>query len=461
MKKPSAQRSTSAKKTTTKKSAVKKGAVKKAAVKKGAVKKAAVKKPAAKKGAVKKAAAQQTAGSSKGPRRYARLPVVWQVDSGKQTVGLWVDDHVWTGNDIGECYKLEKKSGKLVSSWKLPGECVAVVSDDAWKYAGCNDGCIYDLTGDVARVAYQLGGARHDWIEVNQGVLCVSDDAGTITVIDVDGTTRWQKSDSKATEAWVLRTAADGLYHGSMVGLRKYDWSGKRLWHLKCGDVRYGVIDGDDVIVTSGFFTASGNTCISRIDREKGKELWRKEARTKSSGFYSGGAEACAASASSDGTRRFFAAVGGYVFCYDAQGRLQWEAPTNCDSLCNMMVQGDLLYFASASGSIGCADISPAAFSKLEAGSWSAPKPRRQGRLKEQSRDVERTKDASKGVVVECVKEGGKVRVRVVSRGYRSDWFCQFPRDIREVGAKFVVDEVREATQGGFYRVLGNIKRLE
>ncbi|MBL8680020.1 MAG: PQQ-binding-like beta-propeller repeat protein [Myxococcales bacterium] len=451
MKKPSAQRSTSAKKTATKKSAVKRAAVKKAATKQAPAKKAAV----------KKAAVKKAARSSGGPRRYAGLPVVWQVNSGKQTVGLWVDDHVWTGNDVGECYKLDKSTGKLVSSWKLPGECVAVVSDDAWRYAGCNDGCIYDLTGDVARVAYQLGGARHDWIEVNQGVLCVSDDRGTITVIDVDGTTRWQKSDPKATEAWVLRTAADGLYHGSMVGLRKYDWSGKRKWETKCGDVRYGAIDGDDIIVTSGFFTASGNTCISRIERAKGKELWRKEARTKSSGFYSSGAEACAASASSEGTRRFFAAVGGYVFCYDDKGKLQWEAPTKCESLCNMMVQGDALYFASANGAIGRADISPAAFAKLEAGAWPAPSTRSQGRLKERSRDVERTKDTSKGVVVECVKEGGKVRVRVISKGYRSDWFCQFPRDIREVGAKFVVDEVREATQGGFYRVLGNIKRLD
>ena len=66
----------------------------------------------------------------------------------------------------------------------------------------------------------------------------------------------------------------------------------------------------------------------------------------------------------------------------------------------------------------------------------------------------------AKGIIVECFKDGSKVRVRVISKGYNADWFCQFPRDIREVGAKFVVDEVREATQGGFYRVLGNIRRL-
>jgi outer membrane protein assembly factor BamB len=450
-----------AQKATTTKSAAKKTAVKKPAVKKAATAKKAAKKAASTPASAAKSPAKQKPAASKGPKRYAGLPIVWQLESGQQTVGLWVDDHVWTGNSIGECFKLDPASGKLISSWKLPGECVAVLSDDAWKYAGCNDGCIYDLTGDVARVAYQLGGARHDWIEVNQGVLCVSDDEGTITVIDVDGSTRWQKSDKKAREAWVLRTAADGLYHGSMVGLRKYSWSGKRLWQTSCGDVRYGVIDGDDVVVTAGFYSNSGRTSLVRIDREKGKEHWRREASTKSAGFSSNGAEAGAASAASDGTRRFFAGVGSYVFCYDEEGALLWEAPTGCRSLCNMMVQGDALYFASQTGAIGRADISREAFDKLESGAWTAPKRLRQGRLKEQSREVARTTDTSKGVVVECVKEGGKVRVRVVSKGYRSDWFCQFPRDIREVGAKFVVDEVREATQGGFYRVLGNIKRLE
>ena len=74
---------------------------------------------------------------------------------------------------------------------------------------------------------------------------------------------------------------------------------------------------------------------------------------------------------------------------------------------------------------------------------------------------MEETTDASGGVVVECVKDGSKLRVRVVSDGYNGDWFVQFPRDMREEGAKFVVDEVRKTTQNNFYHVLNNIKRLQ
>jgi hypothetical protein len=56
--------------------------------------------------------------------------------------------------------------------------------------------------------------------------------------------------------------------------------------------------------------------------------------------------------------------------------------------------------------------------------------------------------------------EGEQLRVYVRSPGYRADWHCQFPRDIREPGARYVVEAVREATQGGFYRAIGEIRRL-
>jgi outer membrane protein assembly factor BamB len=393
---------------------------------------------------------------------HAALPMVWRIECGKhvQTTGLWVDEHVWTGNMLGECFKLDRDTGALIESWLLPGECVAVVSDDAWKYAGCSDGCIYDLTGSVARVAYQLGGARHDWLEVYQGALCVSDHAGTVTVIDVDGSIRWHKSDKKAREGWVLRTAEDGLYHGSMVGLRKYDWRGKRLWQSTIGDVRYGVIDGDEIIVTAGYFTSDRRTALARVDRATGEVRWRRIAQIEHRDFYSNGAEACAVGRDPSGARRYFAAVGSFIFCYDEDGVLLWTAPTGCDALCNMMLQGDQLFFSSASGVIGRADVSDAAFDRRAAKKWPTPKRRTQPRLETRSSELERTSEVGNGVIVECVKEGAKLRVRVVSPGYRSEWFCQFPRDIREEGARYVVQEVREATQGGFYRVLGDIKRL-
>ncbi|MQS08883.1 molybdenum metabolism regulator, partial [Streptomyces sp. IF17] len=67
--------------------------------------------------------------------------------------------------------------------------------------------------------------------------------------------------------------------------------------------------------------------------------------------------------------------------------------------------------------------------------------------------------ETTDGVVVECFRDGPRTRVRVVSEGYETGWFVQFPRRIREPGARFVVEAVHGAP-GGFYRVRGEIRRL-
>lgn len=58
-------------------------------------------------------------------------------------------------------------------------------------------------------------------------------------------------------------------------------------------------------------------------------------------------------------------------------------------------------------------------------------------------------------VEIECYAQGSKVRARVISAGYDRSKNCQFPRAIRAVGKKFVVDTVVDA--GSFYRVKGSI----
>ena len=56
-------------------------------------------------------------------------------------------------------------------------------------------------------------------------------------------------------------------------------------------------------------------------------------------------------------------------------------------------------------------------------------------------------------VVLECVKEGSKLRVKMKSPGYLIDSNCQFPRDLRVEGRKFKVPAqyVKLMTQTGRY----------
>jgi Ca-activated chloride channel homolog len=75
--------------------------------------------------------------------------------------------------------------------------------------------------------------------------------------------------------------------------------------------------------------------------------------------------------------------------------------------------------------------------------------------------DLEVTSDTTDAVLIQCVKEGSKLRARVVSDGYEPTWNMRFPRSIREDGMLYVVDEVMTAPDGKSYIACGKIKRFE
>lgn len=68
--------------------------------------------------------------------------------------------------------------------------------------------------------------------------------------------------------------------------------------------------------------------------------------------------------------------------------------------------------------------------------------------------------DVGSGVELHCVREGGKLRVKVISEGYDPTKNIQFPRAIRAEGARYVVEDLELSSDGSFYRAQGNITRL-
>jgi len=75
-------------------------------------------------------------------------------------------------------------------------------------------------------------------------------------------------------------------------------------------------------------------------------------------------------------------------------------------------------------------------------------------------KDLPTTDSVGTGILVQCVKEGSKLRARVVSDGYNPDLNMRFPRDIREEGILFVVEEVNTTASGDSYIACGKIQRL-
>ena len=74
--------------------------------------------------------------------------------------------------------------------------------------------------------------------------------------------------------------------------------------------------------------------------------------------------------------------------------------------------------------------------------------------------DLETTTSVGEGVLLQCLKDGKKLRIRVVSDGYSPVFNIRFPRSIREEGALYVVDEVEEVASGGSYIAYGKIRRF-
>jgi len=74
--------------------------------------------------------------------------------------------------------------------------------------------------------------------------------------------------------------------------------------------------------------------------------------------------------------------------------------------------------------------------------------------------DLPTTDVIGDGVLVQCVKDGSKLRARVVADGYESDWNMRFPRSVREEGMIYVVDEIKTAPDGKSYIACGEIKRF-
>ena len=127
-----------------------------------------------------------------------------------------------------------------------------------------------------------------------------------------------------------------------------------------------------------------------------------------------------------------------------------------------MQFFNDRLYLVTSDGKLAAMDASEASIAAAMEGkvpkakAIKAPKESDAAQVQD---TVETVADAGDGVVVECYKEGSKLRVRVITEGYQS-WNVQFPKNIREEGARYVVDELRESSRGGFYRAFGEIRKL-
>jgi outer membrane protein assembly factor BamB len=383
------------------------------------------------------------------PSTARQAPVLWKFATKGFAFGIFiVDNRCWMGNENGEVFALDHE-GEVQRKFKLPDGVKCLVGDHDWLYAGCDDGNVYDLTGRVPRLAYTI--ADHVdllWLDICGGVLAVSDRNGGVTVIDAEEEQLWAKK-SQGSSGWMVRCTRDAVFHGHDSGVTAFALSnGKQLWHHKLAD---NVLFGWQTATAVHAGCRSGN--IYRLSKKTGKV----ELTCKADGIV-------LSNATSMDERYIFAGDNSStVYCFDDKGNRLWALGTGCGQALSMQYHDEKLYIVTTDGTLACLDASEAAIEAAHAG--TLPKTRelkapKKGVAQADTTELETTSDASSGVVVQCVEEGSRIRVRVVTKGYHKDWNVQFPRNLRAVGERFVVDEVREASQGGFYRARGDIRRL-
>ncbi len=374
-----------------------------------------------------------------------QAPALWKFETRSCAYGIAISDSLcWMGNEDGNIFALTH-DGEVRLKYKLPDSVKCLVADDVWLYVGCDDGNVYDLTGKAPRVAYEIApDLQIFWLDISDGVLAVSDAKGKVTVINHEDESQWTKQ-SNGHMGWMVRCDEIGVYHGHSSGVTMYDWEdGSQLWHRETeGIVLFGW--QEEATIYAG--TSWGRVhCFTKSGGESATYLC-------DSSIFS-----CAAA--DNGKYVFAGDHNEAIYCFNEAGERLWKLRTGCGSALSMQYFNERLYIVTNHGFLTCIDASEEAIRNAQAGTVPQAVQITAPTVEAVSATaLETTQDASAGVMVECFKEGGKLRVRVISAGYNKELRCQFPKGIRKEGARYMVDEVREA-RGGFYRVLGDIRKL-
>jgi predicted DNA-binding WGR domain protein len=377
-----------------------------------------------------------------------QAPVLWKFASGSSAFGIFIDSQrCWVGNQDGRIFVLDG-NGQVLNQYRLPDGVKCIVADDDWIYAGCDNGNVYDLSGKVPRVAYEIApDVDIFWLDIKDGVLGISDAGGRIAIVNHEDESQWMKQ-SSGSSGWMVRCDEIGVYHGHSNGVTMYDWEdGRSVWQQKTdGAVLFGWQEEGTV-----YAGTSSNKVYAFTKKGKSSQVYQCDAAVYS----------CAAA--EDGKYVFAGDNYSSIYCFNETGDRLWKLGTGCGSAFSMQFLSDRLYIVTTDGSLAAIDASEAAISAAQAGNIpqaidiKAPKTE----VPLPSATLETATDTGQGVIVECIQDGAKLRIRVVSPGYNSNWNVQFPKDIRQAGGRYLVEELRESARGGFYRTFGDIKKIE
>ncbi|UBV41615.1 WGR domain-containing protein [Deinococcus taeanensis] len=374
-------------------------------------------------------------------------PLLWQFNTNATAFGIFADDRqIWVGNEAGQVYALTP-DGEVNLSFKLPDGVKCLVRDAHWTFAGCDDGNVYDLSGKLPFVAYEVeGSAALLWMDIHAGTLAASDASGNVFAFDAESDQQWANVSTGGSMGWMVRVDDQGVYYGHSAGVGMYDrHSGLPLWTQQTrGGVLFGWQAGQDL------YAGTTHNLIQRFT--KGGEHVQD---------YSCDAPVLSCATSPGGDFVFAGDSGSAVYCFTRTGERLWKLGTGVGGALSMQYAGGRLYLVTSRGYLAALDASEAAIQAAQRGETPTPRDVKLAAALPASAPLTQlnvTSDAGPGVRLRCERDGTRLRVRAIDPRFHA-WNVQFPRNLREAGATYLVDDLVDA--GGFYRVVGEIRRIQ
>jgi len=255
-----------------------------------------------------------------------QAPVIWKFASGSSAFGIFIDDsRCWVGNQAGQVFALNHE-GQVQNQFRLPDGVKCIIADDGWLYAGCDDGKVYDLTGKVPRVAYEIA-ADVDifWLDIKDGILGVSDAAGHVTTINHEDESQWSRR-SGGSYGWMVRCDEIGIYHGHSSGVTMYDWEdGQMIWNQKTrGEVLFGWQEEATI------YAGTSNSLVYCFTK-KGEV----------SSIYQCDAPVYSCATAQEGKYVFAGDNCSSIYCFSQGGDRLWKLGTGCGSAFSMQLLGE------------------------------------------------------------------------------------------------------------------------
>ena len=337
--------------------------------------------------------------------------------------------------------------GQVRSQFRLPDGVKCIVADDDWLYAGCDDGNVYDLSGKVPRVAYEIAATSTSTGSTSTTACSASP---TPTAASPPSTTRTSpcgaagqrhpRLDGALRRRRRVPRPRQGRDH-LRLGRRQGD-----LAQPPTGAVLFGWQEATTVYAgtaTRGRAASPRQGGPSRQLPVRRRRLLLRRRRRRPVRL----------------RRRHSSSV----YCFDDDGTRLWKLGTGCGSAFSMQYHNERLYIVTTDGSLACIDASEQAIRAAEQGivpevvdvkapRMEAAAPRHHRRGRPPTPAAASSSSAS--------RRAAALRVRVVRPATTPTGRSSSPRASASRAPATSSTEVREASRGGFYRAYGDIRRL-